>query len=113
MHSVILLLPNALLQHLPSLAQVLGLKNMVLSVALGPDVDTATHTAGQIWHEQPIVSALDDETLDWSGSDLPADIVGALIAQAWLKVTEPGTPMPPHMQFQALLDELGLVRAVG
>jgi hypothetical protein len=58
MHSVILLLPNALLQHLPALAQVLGLNDLQLSVSLGPDADTATHSAGHIWHPLPIVPDL-------------------------------------------------------
>lgn len=113
MHSVILLMPNSLLHHMPALAQVLGLNDIVLSVALGPDADTATHAAGHVWHAQPIVTALDDDALDWAESGLAADVVDTLIAQARLKVTEPGTPTPPHMQFQALLDELGLVRAAG
>jgi hypothetical protein len=111
MQSVILLLPNALLPHLPELAQVLGLNEIVLSVALGPDADTATHTAGHSWHAQPLVADLGDETLDWSDTGLSTDIVETLIEQARLKVTAQGTTVPPHMQFQALLDEMGLVRA--
>lgn len=54
---------------------------------------------------------LGDESLDWSGCGLSVDTVQALIEQAHQKVTEPGTLLPPHLQFQALLDETGLVRA--
>lgn len=113
MHSVILLLPKSLLHHLPALAQVLGLNDILLSVALGPDAGSATHAAGHVWHAHPIVTALDDDALEWAESGLAADVVDTLIEQARLKVTEPGTPTPPHMQFQALLDELGLVRVAG
>tara|TARA_R100000789_G_scaffold88352_1_gene85057 strand:- start:476 stop:817 length:342 start_codon:yes stop_codon:yes gene_type:complete len=111
MHSVILLLPNAQLQHLPGLAQVLGLNDIQFSVSLGPDADTATHSAGHIWHLLSIVRGLGDETLDCSGCGLSVDTVETLIEQAHLKVTEPGTLLPPRMQLQALINEMGLVGA--
>ena len=109
MYSVILILPNTQLRHLPALATFLGLEDIVLSVALGPDASTATHAAGHLWNAQPIITDMGEETLDWSDSGLTADVVETLIEQARLKVIEPGSLLLPHTQFQALLEEMELV----